>query len=98
MRRNPFAITYRGRNLWGIRTKRSGFSFAQTLQWLLACQWWGLSLKDFQELDGNEQSLMIAAYESSTMMESVIAAEHEKKARNISDVGRRGREQASENS
>lgn len=69
---------WRNRDAWSVRTKRSGFKFAPILHWLFAAQWWGMTPKEFADLDGQEQSLAVAAFDAHNQI-SAIEAEQSRK-------------------
>ena len=85
--KTPFVLTYKGRNAFKIRTRRSGFSFEQHLGWLLSCQWWGCTPEQFEAYDVEKQALMVAAYEAHTTMEALMAEDARKKAEGRSGIG-----------
>jgi len=48
-------------------------SFEPELNWALAAHWWGIAWDEFTRKTGLEQSYLIAVYESSSQIESVLA-------------------------
>lgn len=47
--------------------------YSITLDWEMACQWWGYTREGFAALDVDEQARIIAVYRTSKLMESVVA-------------------------
>jgi len=73
--KNPFAAKYRGRDLWSWPIESSKIVYSQELHWRLAAKWNGLSFEAFLEYEGVDQSRMVAAYETSMMIEAVISSD-----------------------
>lgn len=68
-----FATTYRQQPLQAYRLPSSPLSYAPQLEWILAAQWMGYRLfHDWQELDGDQQSLIIAAYREQLLIHAVL--------------------------
>jgi hypothetical protein len=52
---------------------RSGISYAPELEWRLAARWNRYKWHEFQALDGDEQSKLVAAYRVQNQIEAVLA-------------------------
>lgn len=58
---------------------RSGTKYAGILEWALAAQWWGVGWEAFCDLDGADQSFLVAVYRTAKQIEAVEAWQHSKK-------------------
>jgi hypothetical protein len=81
-RKTPFAVRYKGRDLWSWPVEKSHILYSQELHWRLAARWNRLTWKKFIALEGDEQSRLVATYETSLQMEAVVSKDSQKKARN----------------
>ena len=54
------------------KLKRSGISYRQELEWIFAAQWAHYKLEEFEQLDGERQSVLVAAYRVSKQIEAVL--------------------------
>ena len=54
---------------------RSGVSYAPELHWIEAAAWANYKPFEFFDLDGEQQSLIVAAYETHLQIEAVVAKE-----------------------
>jgi hypothetical protein len=52
---------------------RSGTKFTAILEWALAAQWWHLDWDKFCDLDGIDQSFLVAVYRTAKQIEAVEA-------------------------
>jgi hypothetical protein len=58
---------------------RSGTRFSAILEWALAAQWWRLDWDKFCDLDGIDQSFLVAVYRTAKQIEAVEAWQQNKK-------------------
>lgn len=72
MQRADFDVTYLGRPIDVIHTKRSGVSTSFEYEWRVAAQWANYTQEQFEELDGSRQSTIIALYETAMQAEAVL--------------------------
>lgn len=82
----PFAVRFKGRDIFSYRTPRSGIVFSPFFEWIKAAIWAGYHPTDFfEDLEGPDQSLVIAAYRTEMQMTAVVEddarKESERKAR-----------------
>ena len=64
---------------------RSGTRYTSILEWAMAAQWWGYKwFEEFCELDGTDQSFLIAVYRTAKQIESVEAWEQSKRVNKAS--------------
>lgn len=68
-----FQIKYRGRDIFSYRVPRSGATFSSEFEQEEAARWRGLTPKQWDALDGEDQSRIVAHYRAATMLEAVIA-------------------------
>lgn len=68
-------MRFRGRNAFEIKVPRSGISYSTELEWRLAAQWAGYKFGEFQALDGDEQSDIIATYRANFQASAVVSYE-----------------------
>jgi hypothetical protein len=61
------------------------------LEWRFAAQWSGVSYKEFEELDGDEQSRVVAAYRSHIQIAAVEAREQARALQRSSRHSGRGK-------
>jgi hypothetical protein len=55
-------------------------TYSQELHWRLVAKWHGYKWSDFIELEGNEQSRMVATYETSMQIEAAMQKEAQREA------------------
>lgn len=60
---------------------RSGISYSNLFEWVLAAKWSGYRTFDFFELTGDRQSFIVAAYRLNNLVESVLAKDQADQAR-----------------
>jgi hypothetical protein len=58
---------------------RSGVTYNEQLEWVLAAIWANHTPQSFRELEGAEQAEILAAYETNIQIEAVIATENQRK-------------------
>ena len=51
---------------------RSGIGYDAVLDWAFAAQWWGYKWEEFCDLDGTDQSRLVAVYRTHNQIEGVI--------------------------
>lgn len=73
-------MTFRGRDLFSIHVPRSGARYTQRFEWADAAHWWGYKWEEFVELDGEEQSFLVAVYRAHHQLQAVIQKDLMKKA------------------
>lgn len=66
-------MTFKKRPLFKYPVPLSGMKYNSSLDWELACQWWGYKREEFQDLDVDEQARLIAVYMVKMRMDSVLA-------------------------
>jgi hypothetical protein len=59
--------------VFGIPVSRSGISYDPILEKIFVAQWANYKLEDFEALEGERQSLLVAAYRSHNQVEAVLA-------------------------
>jgi len=59
--------------LFGGKLKRSGISYSPELEWILASQWAHYRYEEFEQLSGQRQSALVAAYRAEQQMKAVLA-------------------------
>jgi hypothetical protein len=64
-----------------IHAPRNGAAYSLFFEWLEAAHWRGLTWEAFCELDGSDQSLVIAHYRTHMQLEAVIAADAAKRSK-----------------
>ena len=57
-----------------------GVEYSDELHHLFAAQWAHLTLEQFEDLDGVQQSRIVAAYECRMQIDAIVAYEQMKKA------------------
>lgn len=72
-----------------MHVPRSGLTYSSYLEWILAAQWAHYRWHEFAELDGEEQSFIVAAYRCYIQNESVVSYEQQKKIKNKRPPGHR---------
>lgn len=73
-------MEFRGRDIFSYRVPRSGLTYNESLGWVLAAQWAGYRTHEFfEELDGDAQSFVVAAYQCQMQMEAVVRKYGKKK-------------------
>src|SRR3989304_1487707 len=60
--RTDFQVKFKGRDIRQWRLPDTGVTYSDELDWRLAARWAGYKFDDFQLLDGEEQSSIVAAY------------------------------------
>lgn len=73
-------MKFEGRDIFKIRVPRNPLDFSEEFEWAMAAKWAGYRVKDFEELEGAEQSRIVALYRTNTQLEAVIAHDSQKKA------------------
>lgn len=58
----------------------SGITYSHMLEWRFAAQWAGYCYTDFEKLDGDEQSRVVATYRSHLQIEATLAREQGREA------------------
>ena len=66
--------------MFEIKVPRSGVTYSPEFHWIEAAAWANYQPDDFFELDGEKQSLIVAAYETHNQIEAVINQEQVRKA------------------
>lgn len=64
-----------------IHVPSSGLSYSSLFEWRVAAQWANYTWEQFAELEGEEQSWIVATYRSYKQAESVLALETEREMR-----------------
>src|SRR3989304_1604318 len=59
---NAFQATFRGADVFDYAVPRSGVRYADELEWRFASRWSGIAWEDFQAMEGDDQSAVVAAY------------------------------------
>lgn len=55
--------------------------YSQEMHWRLAAKWNGIEYSKFVKLEGEEQSRLVATYETAMQMEAVMTADAQRQAR-----------------
>ena len=76
--------------MFGFRVTRSGVTYSEQLEWVLAAIWANHTPQSFRELEGSEQAEILAAYETNTQIEAVIATENQRKMNQKHPRGKHG--------
>lgn len=58
---------------------RSGTRYEASLEWALAAQWWHMTWQAFCDLDGSDQSFLVAVYRTAKQIDAVEAWQQSKK-------------------
>lgn len=76
-------MTLRGRDIFDIPVPRSGIEVGDPeFEWRSAAQWAGYRYeRDFQELHGSQQAIIVAHYRTQMQLEAVLAKEQALEAR-----------------
>ncbi len=74
-------MTYKGRDIFSIRVPRSGVSYSNVFEQREAAWWARYTWEEFEALDGERQSAVVAHYRAHHHLEAVIAHEQQKQAR-----------------
>jgi hypothetical protein len=85
-----FAVTFQGRDIFSISVPRSGLSYSPEYGWREAARWAHMDHAAFQELDGDEQSAIVAHWQCSMQADAVIAQHQAEKQRRAQRRGRKG--------
>lgn len=70
--------------MFHIPVPRSGITYHPLLEWRLAAHWDGYKWEEFEELDGEAQSMILATYRCAMQIDAVIAYIQWKKSRKVS--------------
>ena len=70
---NARAPTFRGQNVFNLRTPRSGIAYSLVLEWAQAARWWYVPWDQWEQIPVEQQEFMIAAYRTHVQIESVLA-------------------------
>ncbi len=79
--RKRFQPTYRGTDLFAIQVPASGVSYSLELEVIQAAVWAQMSPAEFEQLPGEEQSSLVAAYQIVHRAEAVLAHESRRETR-----------------
>jgi hypothetical protein len=60
---------------------RSGFSYSFELECRFAAQWAGYTWEAFVELDGDQQSEVVATYQARNHIDAIVAYENYKRSK-----------------
>ena len=89
MLRPDFAASFRGRDVFTYRLPRSGVSYSSLLEWVMAAIWANYKPTEFfEEVDGEMQSLIVAAYRTHMQIEGIMALEQAKEAQRSARAAR----------
>jgi hypothetical protein len=55
--------------------------YSGVLEWIFAAKWAGYKWNDFLKLTGDDQSILVAAYQTERQIESVAADDQSKKSK-----------------
>ena len=69
----PFAVTFRGRDIFDIPVPRSGVRYSRVFEIVEAAHWRGLTDEQFEALDPLVQARVVAHYRTHHQLEAVIA-------------------------
>lgn len=83
-----FNPKYRGQDVFTISVPRSGIAYSPLLEWRLAARWAGYTFEQFTELEGDEQSMIVASYRANNQIEAVLSAEQVKEMKRAAKAGR----------
>ncbi len=65
-------MRFRGTDVFRVPVPRSGTTYSPQFEWRLAAHWAGYRrFRDFQALDGDEQSEIVATYRAWAQMRAV---------------------------
>ena len=77
-----FQVDFRGKNIFRWSTPRGQIKYNNPMiEWVLAAHWGNYTWTDFRDLDGEDQSLIVAAYRVYNQIEAVMAWYGRKKTR-----------------
>lgn len=74
-------MTFKGRPIEQWPLEKSGASYSDQFEWRLAAQDSHYRYADFEQLDGDEQSRIVAFYRQRRRMEAVMADDQARTAR-----------------
>lgn len=74
-------MKYKGRDAFEIHLPRSGFEYSIDLEMRLAAQWAGYKWQEFSDLDGDEQSEIVATYQARNQIDGIVINENNKRMR-----------------
>lgn len=72
-------MRFKGRDIFKCRVPRSGLTYSTEFEWVLAAQWAHYKQEEFRELEGDEQSRIVAAYRCHMQAEAVVHHEMQRK-------------------
>lgn len=78
MRLPSFLVRFQGRDVFDIKVRRSGASYAPELEWVFAAIWAGYTQRAFRRLEGAEQAEIVAAYRCRLQLDAVLEQEAER--------------------
>lgn len=67
-----FAVTFRGRDIFSYSVPRAGLQCNAIFEWRQAAKWAGVEWSTFCDLDGYEQSAIVAQYLTHMQLEAVL--------------------------
>lgn len=65
--------TFRGKDVYTWKVKRSGIAFGGVLELALCARWWRYRWEEFEALDPNAQAFLIAVYRAHNQIEAILA-------------------------
>lgn len=77
----PFATTLKGKDIHRYHLPRGKIQYSMLLEWVFAARWGGYKLEEFERLDSQRQSLILAAYQEEKLINAVLQDSSAKEAR-----------------
>jgi hypothetical protein len=74
-------VKFKGRDIWNYPVENSHVTYSQELHWRLVAKWSLITFDKFIELEGAEQSRLVAAYETSMQIDAVLTADAQRQAK-----------------
>lgn len=67
--------------MWDARLSYSGIAYSESYAWHEAARWRGLTDRQMEVLEGNDQARVIAQWETHERIDAIIAWDMERKRR-----------------
>ena len=67
------APTFRNKDIFAWKVRRSGIAYSAMLEWYLAAHWWGYTAGEWDSLPQEEQETCIAVYRCEMQMQAILS-------------------------
>ena len=82
-------VKFHGRDIFQIKTPRSGITLNPIQEWVETARWAGYKYEEeFSQMDGEKQSFYVASRRAALQIEAVLNIEHAKEAQRKSKVSK----------